>query len=114
MLQSPPDGTYEAAVLMSFTQVLSEQQNRLALKHTFEVLAEGGMIYIDAAVLDNDGITPASTAMFNIVFLNLYEGGQAYTESEYREWLAEAGFVDIKRHMTQDGGSIIIAKKPNQ
>lgn len=112
MLQAPLDGAYEAAILMAFTQVLSKEQNQLALSHTFEALAPGGMIYIDAAILDNDGITPVGTALFNIVFLNLYEGGQAYTESEYHTWLSDAGFVDIKRHRTEDASSIMIAKKP--
>lgn len=114
MTKSPPDGTFEAAILKSFTQVLSEEQNRVALKHTFDAIEAGGMIYIDTAVLDEDGITPTGTAIFNLIFLNLYEEGQAYTESKYHTWLAEAGFVDIKRHYTKDGGSIMIAKKPKQ
>ena len=112
MLAAPLDGNYEAAILMSFTQVLSEEQNRLALRHTFEALADGGVIYISAAVLDSDGVAPTGTALFNIVFLNLYHDGQAYTEWQYQTWLTDTGFVDVKRHRTQDGGSIVIGKKP--
>ena len=48
----------------------------------------------------------------NIVFLNLFEGGQAHTEREHREWLREAGFSDIVRDRLPDGVDVLIARKP--
>ena len=34
---------------------------------------------------------------FNLAFLNMFDAGESYTEGEYREWLTDAGFVDIER-----------------
>jgi hypothetical protein len=48
---------------------------------------------------------------FNLVFLNVYEEGQAYTEHEYRTWLTEAGFVDIERTLLGGGDSLVVASK---
>ena len=53
----------------------------------------------DAAVLRNliqvCRLSPAAAVGINLVFLSIYDEGQAYTETEYRNWLAEAGFSDI-------------------
>ena len=38
-------------------------------------------------------------ALFNQIFLNVYDGGQAYTESQHRDWLTEAGFGDFKHEV---------------
>jgi len=47
-------------------------------------------------------------------FLSIYDHGQAYTEQEYRDWLAEAGFVDFERVPLPSNpkNSIITAGKP--
>ena len=45
-------------------------------------------------------------------FLNIYDGGQSFTEGEYRQWLDEAGFEDTERVVLPNGNSIITAKKP--
>jgi hypothetical protein len=46
-----------------------------------------------------------------MVFLNMFGDGQAYTESEYRTWLAEAGFTDFEREPFLMGNSLISARK---
>jgi hypothetical protein len=46
------------------------------------------------------------------VLLNGYKDGQAYTEQEHYDWLAEAGFVDFERIVMSDGVSILTACKP--
>jgi hypothetical protein len=48
---------------------------------------------------------------FNIVFVNVYDEGQAYTEQEHKEWLEEVDFEDFWRMILPDGGSIITARK---
>jgi hypothetical protein len=48
---------------------------------------------------------------FNLVLLNGYEDGQAYTEQEYFDWLDKAGFEAFERVVMSDGSSILTAKK---
>ena len=106
-------GSFDAVVLKAFIQVLSPNQARSALRNISAVTRPGGVIYIlGAGILDDSRVSPPEAAMFNIVFLNLYEGGQAYTEGEYKDWLIEAGFENFERVILPGGESILTARKP--
>ncbi len=93
-------------------QVLSPDDARCALKNVSRVMSPGGEIYISGAgIIDNSRTSPPELVSFNIVFVNVFEEGQAYTEQEYKEWLEEAGFGGFRRTIMPDGGSIITARK---
>ena len=49
----------------------------------------------------------------NLIFLNLYDQGQAHTEGEHRIWLTEAGFseIDFQYGAARAGASIVVARK---
>jgi SAM-dependent methyltransferase len=104
-------GSYDAVIARHLIQVLSEEDSRALLRNLASVIKPGGVIYLIGMVLDDSRVSPPNVAEFNLVLLTAYEDGQAYTESEYRDWLAEAGFEDIKRHVNPDGASIISAAK---
>ena len=70
------------------------------------------MIHLIGFVLDDSRVSPPNIAGYNLILLTAYEDGQAYTEQEYRSWLAEAGFEEIKRYVKPDGASIMSAVKP--
>ena len=61
--------------------------------------------------LDDTRLAPLDAVATNLMFLTIYDDGQAYIESEYRGWLREAGLVDIQRHELAGGYSIILARK---
>ena len=71
----------------------------------------GGEIYIVGYVLNDDRRTPPETAAYNLVFLNIYDEGEAYTESEYKTWLEAAGFKNFQRIVQTRGYSLIRAIK---
>ena len=107
------NGSFDLAILKSVIQVLSADQARIAIRNVGQVLQPGGAIYILGRVIDDSRTTPLETVGQNLVFLNLYHDGQAYTEQELREWLAEAGCdVDFERVTLPDGSGIIKARKP--
>ncbi|MHA1568261.1 MAG: methyltransferase, partial [Alphaproteobacteria bacterium] len=108
---TPPEGGYDLAVLRNFLQVLGPEKARAALINVGKVMEPGGSVFIIGRVLDDSRLTPADTAGMNLVFLNIYEGGQSYTESRHREWLAEAGFENMTRTEIAGGYSIIRARK---
>jgi cyclopropane fatty-acyl-phospholipid synthase-like methyltransferase len=111
VVREPLSGHYDVAALSSFIQVLSPEEASRVLRNVSEVLEPGGTIYILGRVLDNSRLSPEETMYFNLVFISIYDGGQAYTEDEYREWLTEAGFEDSERVVNPNGTSIIRARK---
>ena len=106
-------GSFDVAVLSKFTQVLSPEDVLAALRNVASVLEPAGVIHLFSQVLDDSRLSPEEAVSFNLVFLNVYDHGQAYTEQEYRDWLAEAGFVDFERvQLPSNPNSILTARKP--
>ena len=94
------------------TQVLSEKDNRTLLSNLAAVLKPDGMIHLVGWILDDSRMSPENIVGYNLVLLTAYQDGQAYTEQEYHEWLAEAGFAAFGRVVFPDGASILTAHKP--
>ncbi len=57
-------------------------------------------------------LSPVNIVNLNLAFLNQFDDGEAYTESEYRGWLEQAGFSDVTREPLPNDGSIMTARKP--
>jgi predicted O-methyltransferase YrrM len=100
-------GQYDAIIMKAFTHILAAESTALACRKAFNLLSSGGTLYIKAAILDDGHLSPAWVVQFDVVLLNLYVNGRAYTERKYRHWLEEAGFVDI----TRPDPSFMIARK---
>lgn len=111
LLTEPPSGTFDAAVLVAFLQIFPVAQIRIALRHVAAAIRPGGTIYILGQMLDDSRLSPPSAVNGNLGFLNIYDGGQAYTEKEYRQWLSEAGFENVRRDAPLGQLTICIAEK---
>lgn len=113
ILQSPPEGTHDVAVLRYLLQVLSSDQARLALRNVGAALRSDGEMFIIAHVLDDARLSPAAAVGMNLVFLSFYDDGRSYTEAEHRSWLEEAGFKDVSVLFGAgpSGASIVRARK---
>ncbi len=104
--------SYDTIVVRHVVQVLSADDSRALLSNLAAVLNPGGTIHLIGWILDNSRLTPQKTVSFNLVLLNGYQDGQAYTENEYFAWLGEAGFEEFERIVYPDGSSIVTAHKP--
>jgi Arc/MetJ-type ribon-helix-helix transcriptional regulator len=111
VINESPSGAFDAAVLSSFIQVISREQARRALQNVGKGMNPGGAIYIRGDIVDDSGTSPLGSVMRNLVYLNIYDQGQAYSEREHREWLTEAGFADFERKILPDGFSMVRARK---
>ncbi|MEQ8661140.1 MAG: methyltransferase [Gammaproteobacteria bacterium] len=107
LVSGPPPGTYQAVVLRSVLQVLSAEQAAAALRHAVSVLAPGGECFVVGRMLDDSRLAPLDAVAVNVMFLNVYEAGQAYTESEYRGWFEQAGLSGNVRLPLAGGYSIM-------
>ena len=106
-----PEGTYDIAVLRYLIQVISAEQARRTIQHVGQTLEPGGRIAIVGRMLDDSRLSPPEVVTFNLVFLNIYDDGVAYTEQEHRDWLAEAGFAEFDRQALPDGSTMVTARK---
>ena len=112
VIHDPLTGSYDVAVMASFIQVLSAEDARAAIKNVSKVINSGGDIYIRGyGIIDDSRISPKKNVEFNLVYINVYDEGQAYTEQEHKDWLENAGFGEFKRTILPDGSSIIKARK---
>jgi SAM-dependent methyltransferase len=111
VVNGPLSGAYDAAVVRAFLQVLSAQDARRAIQNIAAVLNPGGKIFIIGQILDDSRRFPLDAVGFNLTFINYFDAGESYTESEHREWLSAAGFIDIERSLLPDGGSLMTARK---
>ena len=111
-VNGPLGGSFDVAVMRAFIQVLSPEDAQSAIKTVAEALEPGGELYIVGRIIDDSRVSPPESVLFNLVFVNVYDGGEAYTEHQTREWLDEAGFIDFQRVTLPNGSGIISARKP--
>lgn len=113
VVSDPLPGAYDVVVLRGLLQVLSPQDARLAVKHIGAAVNPGGKIYIMGQILDDSRSSPLEAVGFNLAFINTYDAGESYTEKEHRDWLSEAGFIDIERanYLVGDGSGLMMARK---
>lgn len=110
--EQPPEGRYDTAIVRSFLQVLSPKNAANALKSIRKAILSNGSIYIVGHFLDDTRSFPHESVLHNLMFLNLYEDGQAYTEKNYRSWIEAAGFGDIRvEHAAFSGGMGLISAR---
>jgi O-methyltransferase domain/Dimerisation domain len=112
IVAAPPSGRFDLAVARALIQVLGPLEAERAIRHIAATLTRGGSVYIMGHILDDSRLAPAETLGLNLAFLNLYEGGRAYTESEYRAWCESAGLEGFTRLVLPNGSSIAHASKP--
>lgn len=87
-----PDGPFDIVHLSNILHIYSPERNREILRKAAAVTAPGGV----AAILDFVRGRSPIAARFALVMLLNTEGGNTYTEDEYREWLGEAGFGEVR------------------
>jgi len=110
ILAAPLTGDYDIAVARAFLQVLSADDARLATVNIAGALAPGGNLYILGHITADDRLSPEITVGFNLIFLNMFENGQAYSEKQYREWLAAGGYGNITKKPFPGGTTILSAQ----
>ncbi len=107
----PLGGPFDVAVMRAFIQVLGPEEAQQALTNIGQAIEPGGAIYIIGKVIDDTRTEPEGAALFNVIFLNHFDGGQAYTRSEYHAWLDNAGFDGFHLTYVPSGDSIVSARK---
>jgi predicted O-methyltransferase YrrM len=93
---------YDLVFISAICHMLSPEENLDLLRRCCAALLPGGRIAIQDFILEPDKTAPRWAALFAINMLVGTPAGSSYSEPEYREWLAAAGFRDI-RHVRLPG-----------
>jgi SAM-dependent methyltransferase len=97
LTSDPIRGQYDLAILGSVIQCISRDEARNVILNVGNVVKPGGRLFIfGSGMLEDSRLAPRAAVEINLVFINVYDHGQSYTESEYRAWLEEAGFNQIE------------------
>ncbi len=112
LLEQPFSGRFDIAIARALFQVLSAENCEIAARNIAAAIPCGGELFVIGHVLDDSGLSPENCVAQNVQFINIFDEGQAYRESQYREWLTNAGFVDIDRKPELRGRSLVTARMP--
>jgi hypothetical protein len=107
LVAGPPPGRYDLATLRSVLQVLAPADAARVVTNVAAALAPGGELFVVGRMLDDGRLSPPEAVAVNVMFLNVYDAGQAWTESEYRGWFRAAGLVDVRRQLLAGGYSVL-------
>ena len=103
-----PDGPFEIAFLGNVTHIYGPDKVKGLFARVAAELSPGGLI----AILDFVRGRSASAALFGINMLVNTSSGGTWTESEYRKWLGDTGFIDIEiRDLTARDQQLILATR---
>lgn len=113
LLAAPLPGPFDAAVMRNFLQIFDAAGAERALVNVAKGVRPGGAVYVlGIGVVDDSRLAPAEAALFDLVFVNVYDGGRCYTESHYRRWAEAAGLEGFERKTLEGGYGLIALRKP--
>jgi (2Fe-2S) ferredoxin/SAM-dependent methyltransferase len=103
---------HDLALLSAICHMLGPDEIRDLLRRIFAALAPGGRLAIQDHVMAEDRTSPRAGALFAINMLVGTPQGGTYTEGEYRGWLEEAGFAEIRRLPLQGPNDLMLGTRP--
>ena len=105
-------GPYDLALISNFVHMLSPEQNVRMFVKAHASLKSGGRMALFEFVVNEDRVSPETSAMFAMAMLTATQGGDTYTFSEIERMCLEAGFVRCHlRPVANLEQRLVIAKK---
>jgi len=106
---SLPGGPFDLVYFGNVYHIYGHETNAHATRIAFGALSPGGTIAIQDLVWGRG----RRAALFAVNMLQATEAGGVWTEAQYREWLADAGFVGIEMlDLETIGSQLILGKRP--
>ncbi len=103
---------YDLVLLSAICHMLGPSDNLSLLRRCFAALSPGGRVTIQDFILAPDRTSPRRAALFALNMLVGTREGSSYSSDEYRSWLQQVGFSEI-RHVTPPGpAGLMIGRHP--
>ncbi|MGQ0644585.1 MAG: methyltransferase [Elusimicrobiota bacterium] len=102
--------SYDLILMSHITHDEGPKENAMLIKRAYAALRPGGQVVIHDFMLESGQREPLFAALFSIHLLSYTRSGRTYAESDYREWLAAAGFArPIKRFIAAQSPTPTVA-----
>jgi cyclopropane fatty-acyl-phospholipid synthase-like methyltransferase len=102
----------DAVLLSHVLEIFSEDKIHFLLKKAFDALPKGGKIFVYGMACDDDETGADMAAWGSLYFFLLASGeGMMYPVCNYRCWLKDAGFSDVRERRNQFENMMLIAVK---
>ncbi len=105
-------GGHDLVLVLAICHMLGPEGNRDLFRRVHDALTPGGRIVIQDFLLNAEKTAPRAAALFSLNMLVGTEHGASYSEPEYRAWLTEAGFGEIRVVPLDEASGLVIATKP--
>lgn len=102
---------YDLVFVSAICHMLSPEENRDLFRRALAALAPGGRIVIQDFILEPDKTAPKFAALFALNMLVGTRAGSSYSEPEYTAWLADAGYVDVRRAKLPGPAGLMVATR---
>jgi ubiquinone/menaquinone biosynthesis C-methylase UbiE len=87
------------------------ERSRSLIRRAHRALRPGGQILIAELLPDDDRHGPPLPLLFGLHMLVIIDSGGTFTLAEFRSWLSEAGFDDIRTLAVPAPSPLILATK---
>lgn len=105
------EALYELAIYSHIAHGEPPEENIAVFRKFRRALKPDGTLLVVDFVQSDDRSGPPFALLFHLNMLLHTVGGATYRESDYRAWLAEAGFQDITLEKTAGPASLIYARR---
>jgi len=106
-----PQG-FDLVFMSSIVHINSPQQNAALIAKGAAALNPGGQLVVREFLMNEDRTGPLHAALFALNMLVNTPEGDAYTESEIRAWMNQAGLLDIRCTEADGGASLLTGRRP--
>jgi SAM-dependent methyltransferase len=105
---------YDLVYFSAIVHMNSPEQNRALMEKAHSALKPGGGVAIQDFIMAENRTEPPFGALFALNMLVGTDAGDTYTAEEAGEWLAGAGFVDIRSFPGPEETAFVTGRKPDE
>lgn len=103
---------YDLVFVSAICHMNGPDENLAMLRKVKDALNPGARVAIQDFILNEQKTTPTVAALFALNMLVGTHRGSAYSDAEYAAWLAEAGFVDVRKVELPGPTDLMVAVRP--
>jgi ubiquinone/menaquinone biosynthesis C-methylase UbiE len=106
-----PEARFDLAILGNICHAIGPYSSQKLLQNVALSLKPGGRIAIVDFLPDDERSRPGWPLIFGVNMLICTPDGDVFTLKQYRQWLEEAGFTDIRREELDQDVTLVTAVK---